>query len=452
MSNIIEKVKKTMLAYDIFPKKSVLVALSGGADSVALLHIMHTLSQEYGFRVYAAHVNHNLRGDAAKRDESFSKALCDKLCIECFVKSVDVGAVAKEKGISCEMAGRQVRYDFFDEIMHKYSIEFCATAHHKNDNAETIVMNFIRGSAIGGLCGIPYRRGQFIRPMLDVTRSEIENYCKENTLSYVTDETNSENVYTRNKIRNILIPHIQSDLNPNFITTVTSNAKIIKTDNDYIETVADTEYRRLVKDGSVKLCELNALHKAISQRVIRKMIDNISTVSDVPSSVIESVCELAKKGRTGTQCDIQKGVSARIEYDRLIIDTVCDECGDFLYTVKIGECVTIPELSCKIYVDFADKREKDGCEYFSLPCDVTSVTITNRRSGDKFVPSGMTGTKSLKSFMIDKKIPRNKRNRIGIMRIGGEIAWVIGYRLDNRFTFNGHGIKVRIEKLKEVVE
>ena len=448
---MIEKVKKTMLAYDIFPKKSVLVALSGGADSVALLHIMHTLSEEYGFCVYASHVNHNLRGDDAKRDENFSKALCEKLGIECFVKSADIRSIAKEQGISEEMAGRYVRYDFFDELMKEYGIEFCATAHHKNDNAETIVMNFIRGSSIGGLCGIPHRRGQYIRPLLDVLRSEIEGYCKDNGLSYVTDATNNDNVYTRNKIRNILIPHIQSDFNPNFIGTVTSNAKIIKTDNDYLEAVADTEYKHLVKDGSVKLFELNALHKAISQRVIRKMIDNVSTVSDVSSSVIESVYELAKKGRTGTQCDIQKGVSARIEYDRLIIDTVCDECGDFLYTVKIGECVTVPELSCKIYVDFADKREKDGCEYFSLPCDVTSISITNRRSGDKFVPSGMTGTKSLKSFMIDKKIPRNKRDRIGIMRIGGEIAWIIGYRLDNRFKFNGHGIKVRIEKLEEVV-
>lgn len=428
---MINKVKHTMKIHNMFPTRSVLVALSGGADSVALLHIMHTLSREYGFTVYAAHVNHNLRGEAAKNDEKFSKSLCHRLGIECFVESADVLAMAKEQGISEEMAGRRVRYDFFERLMQKFDIEYTATAHHKNDNAETILMNFVRGSGLSGLSGIPYKRDRYIRPLLDVKRCDIESYCVANDLNYVTDATNLNTVYTRNKIRNIIIPQLENELNPNFADTITSNARIIGEDEDFINSVADTEYAYLVADNSIDVLGLTSLHSAVAKRIIRKLIDNICGIADVSSLAIETVYDICKKGNTGLNCNIIRDITARIEYGRLVIDKLQTPCEDFSYSIKIGESKFIPELGYTVTVSW----DGDG-ERFSVPESVDEICITNRRAGDRFVPKGMQGSKSIKAFMIDEKIPQNRRNRTGIVRIGGEIAWIIGYRRDARFIGN----------------
>lgn len=439
-----DKVINTMREHNMLTEKSVLVGLSGGADSVALLHIMHRLSKEYGFKVYAAHVNHGLRGDEAVRDAEFSKQFCDRLGIECFVKNADVRALAKQMAISEEMAGRKARYDFFEELMEKYSIDFTATAHHKNDSAETIIMNFMRGSATAGLCGIPYKRGSFIRPLLDVSRNEIEIYCAKNSLEYVTDKTNLDTVYTRNKIRNILIPEIEKEFNPNFCDTVTSNAKIIRDDEDFLAKTAENEYKRIVKENTTKIDDILALHKAIARRVIRMMTDSVCGISDIPSSVIESVYNLCRNGRTGAVCDISKGVIARTEYGKLVIDYAQPDCEDFSYDIKVGESRFIPELGYTVKVSRASEKDKDGAEYFTVPGGVEFVSVTNRRQGDRFVPSGMTGSKSVKEYMINEKIPKHLRSRTGILRIGDNIVWIIGYRRDERFKFYKNGIKISI--------
>lgn len=439
-----DRVLNTMREHNMLTINSVLVALSGGADSVALLHIMCKLSEEYGFKVYAAHVNHGLRGDEAARDADFSKQLCDRLGIEYFVKKADVRALTEEWGVSEEMAGRKVRYDFFAELMEEHGIDVTATAHHKNDSAETIVMNFMRGSATAGLCGIPYRRDRFIRPLLDVSRSEIEKYCAENSLDYVIDKTNLDTVYTRNKIRNILIPKIEKEFNPNFCDTVTANAKIIRDDEDFLKKTAEDEYRRIVNDNNVSVDEILSLHKAIARRVIRMMMDSICGTADIPSSAVDAVCKLCKTGRTGAACDIAKGVIARIEYGKLVISYAHTDCESFSYNIKVGESRFIPELGYTVEVCRADERCNDGAQYFMMPDGVDFVTVTNRRQGDRFVPSGMDGSKSVKEYMINEKIPKHMRSRTGILRIGDNIAWIIGYRRDERFKFYKKGIKINI--------
>ena len=441
---MIDKVKDTIIEHNMMPCNSVLVGLSGGADSVALLHIMKRLSVEYGFKVYAAHINHGLRGDDAVRDADFSKKLCDVFDIEFFLKNADIRALAKERGMSEEMTGRLVRYEFFTEIMNKYEIDFTATAHHKNDSAETVLMNFIRGSATAGLSGIPYKRSRFIRPLLDVSRLEIENYCAENLLQHVTDKTNLDTVYTRNKIRNVLIPQIEKEFNLNFCDTVTSNAKIIRDDEEFLKITAEDEYKRLVQNSAVNVSDLNNLHKSIARRIIRIMIDKVSGISDVSSIIVENVLDLCNRNRTGASCDIAKNVTARTEYGKLIVAYNEPECDEFSYEIKIGESCFIPETGYTVDVSRADENCGDGAEYFMLPENINSITVTNRRSGDRFVPSGMTGSKSVKEYMINEKIPKKMRSRTGIVRIGDNIAWIIGYRRDDRFKFYKNGIKIRI--------
>lgn len=441
---MLSKIEKTLLDHSMLPEKSVLVALSGGADSVALLHIMHCLSRKYGFVVYAAHVNHCLRGEEAMRDEAFSRAVSENLNIEFFSLKADVAKIAAELRISEELAGRHVRYDFFSSLMHKLNIEFTATAHHKNDNAETILMNFMRGSGLGGLCGIPYKRDRYIRPLLDISRDEIENYCIENKLEYVTDATNKDTVYTRNKIRNLLIPKLIEWFNPNITETLTSNAKIVSDDEDYLNIATESEFNKFYSDNKVACEVINNMHIAVARRFIRKMISQVLPLDNVSSAVVESIYTIAKKNETGRLVCISDNVVARIEYGKLIISKTPEKCDDFEYEIKIGDSLFIPELNITVVTDFAFSYNNDGYEYFSLPDNLDKITVRNRRKGDVFCPAGMRGKKKVKDYMINEKIPRHDRERVGIVTFGDDIAWLISHRRDERFKFDKNGIKIKI--------
>ena len=426
------------------PQKAVLAALSGGADSAAMTHILCRLSDKYGFKVYAAHVNHGLRGESAQRDEEFAKQFAASLGVEIFTLKADVRAEAAKKGISEELAGREIRYEFFEKLMDKYGIDFTATAHHKNDNAETILMNFVRGSGIKGLCGIPPQRGRIIRPLLDSSRSEIESYCMENNISYVTDETNNQTVYTRNKLRHIIIPQIEKELNPSFCDTITKNAAVMSADEEFLNAAAENEYNNHVKNGKIKTEIISKMPQAMSLRVIRLMLRAVCGVSDISSDTILSVLKLARNNRTGSKCNIIRNICAFVRYGELYIAQDDEECSDFSYELKIGESVFIPQTGYTVSVEYADKCKNDGAQYFSLPSDDCVIRLRNRRMGDVFSPLGMNGKKKVKDFMINEKIPAPQRSRVGIVTFDQDIAWIIGFRRDNRFKFNKNGIKIRI--------
>ena len=444
-NSMLKKAEKTMLNYGMTDISKVLVGLSGGADSIALLHVLCTLSKKYGFTVSAAHVNHCLRGVSADRDEEFSRTAAERSGVPFYLLRAHVREAAAEKGISEELAGREIRYKFFEKICAENGIDAVATAHHRNDNAETILMNFMRGSGISGLCGIPYRRGNIIRPLLDVTRAEIEDYCCENSLGYVIDETNLETEYTRNKIRNILIPQIEQLFNPRFVQTVTNNAPVIAADEDYIDGEAKREYERLVKNSSVYTSEFNRLHRALRSRIIRKIIEPLCTTSDISSAVIDSVISLAEGNRTGTRCDIARGINARIEYGRMIFGNSKTESSGFEYRISPGERIYIPELKAEIIAEYTDSMADDGAEYFSAEnIESSIIEIRSRRAGDSFYPTGMRGTKKLKDYMIDEKIPRDQRDSVGLLTIDDKIAWIIGRRRDRRFKLKDFGIKISI--------
>ena len=438
-----DKVLKTMQSRGMLPFGSVLVGLSGGADSAALLYLLCRLSEELGFAVYAAHVNHGLRGAAADADERFSEALCKLLGVEFRVLRADVKGEAEKRGMSEELAGRCVRYEFFDKLASEHNIDRIATAHHKNDNAETILMNFVRGTGIKGLCGIPYTRGKIIRPLLDCTRAEIERYCGENSIEYVTDMTNLDTVYTRNKARHILIPEIEREFNPAFVDTITHNAQLLMLEEDYMRAETEKAYAGTVSDGAADVERLCKLHPAIALRVIRKMTDAVCVKEDVSSVVIRSVFELAKKNRPGARLDIARGAYAVIEYGRLIIECGNDSCGDFEYELIPGKSIYIPEAGYTIKAEHTNDYKRGDGEYFTVP-EGARLAVRNRRRGDAFIPWGMKGSKKVKDYMIDEKIPRRGRDRVGILTINGEIAWIIGYRRASRFKFNKNGIKISV--------
>lgn len=442
---MIKQIEKTMCEQGMIGFKSVLIGLSGGADSVALTNAMLRLSKKYNFTVYAAHVNHCIRKDTAVRDEMFSKDFAEKMGIKFFSLTANVKEYAKKKNMSEELAGREVRYNFFDKLCDENDIDVIATAHHMNDNAETIIMNFMRGSGIAGLSGIPYKRGNIIRPLLDVSRRDIEKYCDDNNLDYVTDETNLEQEYTRNKIRHTLIPEIEKIFNPNIVETVTSNAAVMKIDSDYMSYETDRAYKKYVKNNSIDIKDFQSLHNAIQSRLIFKIIDGLCGRADISGITVSSVSALARKNKTGSRCDIARGISAWIDYGILRFGEYIEGTDGFNYALGVGQSKHIPEMGITIKMEKADRIEDDGAEYFSVEdaCNA-QIVIRSRRQGDKFMPAGMGGTKKIKDFMIDEKIPKTKRNSVGILTINGDVAWVVGYRRDKRFKFEKSGIKIWI--------
>ncbi|MCC8169625.1 MAG: tRNA lysidine(34) synthetase TilS [Oscillospiraceae bacterium] len=438
---MLNKIRNTIKKYGLIEKgDGILIGLSGGADSVCLTHALYRLQDELEIHLYTAHMNHCLRGDNADADERFAVEFSESLGINCLTKHESVRDYARENGMSEEMAGRELRYAFFERIRKSLGLNKIATAHNKNDNAETILMNFMRGSGISGLCGIPVTRGKIIRPIIDLSRDEIENYCRENNLEYVTDSTNSEMIYTRNKVRLDLIPKIQNEFNNNFIANVTKNAELISDELDFIESAADRICGK-IEENTIALKMLD-VHIALKRRVILTMLRSAG-IKDIEAEYIESVLRLAESGRSGASINLPNGNIAKIEYGKLYIGADEDKTPPFEYTIPINCEVYIKELKLTVFAEIVDAS--DGGEVFKGDAD-SKITVRNRRSGDFFYPAGMDGRKKIKDYFIDCKVPRAQRDRTGILTIDGNIAWIIGRRRDKRFFPDGKGIRIKLLK------
>ena len=239
-----EQILNCIKKYELIkPKDRVVIGVSGGPDSICLLHALNSLKERLNFEIYVAHVNHMIRKEADMETE-YVKSFCKKIGIECFVKKVNVEQVAKEEKRGTEETGRNIRYLFFNDIAKQVGANKIATAHNLNDKAETVLLNVIRGSGIIGLKGIEAKRDEiFIRPLIETSREDIEDYCKENKLEPKIDKTNLENVYKRNKIRNELIPYLQKEFNPNIVKTINRLSEVVTEENEYLEEVTKDTYK-----------------------------------------------------------------------------------------------------------------------------------------------------------------------------------------------------------------
>ncbi len=447
--SIIDKVKNTIKKYSLINKgESVLVALSGGSDSVAMLHILFLLSNELDFKLYCAHINHNIR-DEAKYDEEFVIEFSKKLGIECFVKSADVLSYAKENAISTELAGRKIRYEFFDEILKKYSIDKLATAHNKNDSAESILLHLIRGCGLDGMCGIPVCRDDYIiRPIIDISKKEIEEYCKENDLKFVVDKTNFETDYTRNKIRLNLIPMIEEDINPNFTQTLTNNSHIFRESLDFIDKYTNEAYERICQKEKLVLCELMKEEEIIIKNVVMKHFKNFTKKGQNLSQLhINEIVGLIKETGTSKEINLPDGVTARIEYEKLFFENTKKEMTQFEYDIFQDRECYIKECGISILIREEKELRKNTKDKIYFYVDNDGIfKVRNKRVGDKFMPVGMKGTKKLSDYFTDLKIPHAERCRTAILTYDDDIVWVVGKRADRRFE---QGKKLMSAKMTE---
>ncbi len=439
---LLHLIRKTIKDYNLISKgESVLIGLSGGADSVCVTHALYTLAAELDIKVYTAHVNHGIRGQEAIRDENFVHHFSDALGIKCFVRHADIPRIALEQGISEETAGRNVRYAFFDELCREHNIDKIVTAHNKNDNAETILMNFIRGSSVSGLCGIPYKRNNIIRPILNASRKDIEQYCKNSKLNYMTDSTNLEDGYTRNRIRHTLIPLIEKNFNPNFINTITDNSLIIDEYNRFVSKYTDDIYSKVVNNAYIDISKLHQYDIIIQREIVRRYLMSVYKTLDGISSVYVRDILFLSDNNSGTAIDLPDNIIIKNEYGKIIAEKKSQHSQkEFNYEIKIGERIKIYEISKKVTVDFVKERRCDGAIYLGVNA-ADGINIRNRRAGDKFQPFGMNGSKKLKQYFIDEKIPKNERDIIPIIEINGMIA-AVGDRIDRNFLFRDCGIRI----------
>lgn len=240
---MLDKVKETIIKYDLIrPEDKIVLGVSGGPDSTAMLICLNELSKEMNFKIAVCHINHGIR-ENAKLDEEYVKRLCKELNVPCFVLHANVIEEAKKQKRGIEETGRIIRYNFFEEVMQKENFNKIAIAHNKNDNVETIIMNVLRGSGTSGLKGIEPKSGKYIRPLIEIPREEIEKFTSKYNPRH--DESNDENEYTRNKIRNIVIPYVKKEFNPNIVETITRLSSISKEETEYLDKITEIAYKKI---------------------------------------------------------------------------------------------------------------------------------------------------------------------------------------------------------------
>ena len=297
-----KKVLETIKKYNLIEKGDKMVlAVSGGPDSISMLNILNEIKEEkiIDFNICVAHVNHMIRKEA-KEDEEYVKKYCKQKKIDFYSKSIDVQKIANNNKVGTEEAGRYARYKFFDEILEKTASNKIAIAHNKNDKAETIIMNLIRGTGITGLKGIEAKRGKYIRPLIECERFEIEDYCKKEKLNPKIDKTNFENVYTRNKIRNIVIPYVKKEFNPNIIETLNRLSELVVDEENYIIKQVERIYKEILiseneKEIIIDLKSFNKQEKVIKSRIILYTITRLfGTSKEIAKVHIDDIIKLCK--------------------------------------------------------------------------------------------------------------------------------------------------------------
>ena len=411
--------------------KEVTVALSGGADSMSLLYAFFNLKERLGISLSAAHLNHMIRGEEALRDEEFVKKQCKSLKVPLFCERIDVPAYAKEHKMSTELAAREVRYDFLSRV----SRGAVATAHTASDNLETLLFNLTRGSALKGLCGIPPKRGIFIRPLILCTRAEVEEYCEKNGIRYVTDSTNLSDEYTRNKIRHNVIP-VLKQINPSAEKAAVRTAAELSEDNLFLEKCADKYLSDNISGGGLDVSELP--EAPIAKRAIKRfaeMTDTELTLDNMHILEIYKIC--GGGGRTG----LPLGYSAEVKDNKLFITNRSGKnSSNFKFDVHIERRIN----------DLFTNGEKINNLLLnnSLDCDkIIGKSVTRTRlPGDSIRLAGRGCTKSLKKLMNELSIPPELRDSLPVIADEAGVIWIYGIGVAQRCAVTKNSAEVLIIK------
>lgn len=415
------KVSKALDAYSMLKKGDrVIVGLSGGADSTALLLVL----MELGYRVSALHINHNLRGDEALRDESFCVSLCKRLGVTIEVISVDVKAYAKENSMSVETAARELRYKAFSDYAEKNRIKHIATAHHALDNLETAILNITRGTALKGICGIPFTRGNIVRPLLYCTRQEIEDYLASKGQDYVTDSTNLDDFCARNKIRLNVLP-ILSDINSAYAENFSKTSQILRDEEDFLALCAHEHLSKAKTPKGISIFDLKRGHSALVRRAVAKYLSDNDI--EVTADLVASVMDIFFGGKINVKEDtfiVVEGGYMNIKHSEEKTEAL---------SFEVKACNTYDFFDKKIALEIVDTTDADANVHtlfakccFDYDKIKGSLFMRNRRNGDKveLVSRGFE-SKLKKLFWSD--VAPSERDKVMILCDSEGIVFVEGY-------------------------
>ena len=413
-----ERVEQYILQHELIsPGDKVLIGLSGGGDSVALLHILKSLCARLDFTICAAHLNHGIRGEAAHEDAEFVHDLCDFYGIRAYGGYADIPRLARQRGETLEQAGRMLRYDFLEEAKAFFGADKIAVAHHMDDQAESILLHLVRGSGLRGLCGMAPRRGDIIRPLLCLSKAEIESYLTNENLPYCTDATHLLAVGTRNKLRLETIPYLKREFNPRLVESLCAMGEMLSEDEGYLCQIAERELNAARRQGGFDRAALSKLPRPILSRCIRAALNEIGALTDAERGHIDSIIRLLS-ARTGARIEIP-GADVWTSYELICFGHYIKQTG--LNGETDTEAGTYRVAKCAV-TDRPRDRYSACIDADKLPAD---TLIRQRRAGDRFHRINAPGSKKLKDAYIDAKLPREKRD-LALIASGRDVLFAPG--------------------------
>ncbi|WP_027717444.1 tRNA lysidine(34) synthetase TilS [Desulfovirgula thermocuniculi] len=430
----------------IAPGDRVLVAVSGGPDSVALLHLLWRLRAELGISLAVAHLNHMIRGEEARADALFVQDLARSLGLAAFVEEFDVPAFREKTRLSLQEAAREARYQFLEALARREGTSRVALGHHADDQAETVLLNFLRGAGPAGLKGIPPVRGIYIRPLLCVRRKEIEAYCRQFSLPAREDPSNKKPVYTRNRLRLELIPHLEKEYNPRLVRSLVNLAELCREENAYLEEQAARllqEALRAAGGGALALDAraLRSAPRALARRVVRQAWRRLTGApGELSFERVEAVMGLLEEGGEGRLVELPRRVGVRRLGGELRFAAAGEEeegVPFYRYPLAVPGATYIPEIDRTVVARLVPVGEAPPPKNLSprealLDYDLLppgALEVRRRCEGDRFHPLGLPGATKLKKFLINQGVPRAERDRLPLVVCGGQILWVGGVRI-----------------------
>ncbi len=464
--NFIDKVIATSRKYDMISEGEVILSgLSGGPDSVCLLHALHKMKDAFKLNITALYIDHGLRPDETGSEIEFCKDICKNLNLPFMQKSIDVKSCAKEQKLNIQEAARQLRYRIFDETSYEINARKIALGHTADDQAETLIMRLLRGSGPTGLSGIPPVRGYIIRPLIEIGRGEIERFLDAEKIAYIIDSSNLKKDYLRNRIRLSLMPMLK-ELNPDIIGTLSKTAAIFRDEERYFEFIVTKTLMKLITRKTDHRIELflspfEIMDKVIMRRVLRRAIDETKGLRGISFIHIEDIIELVKRGDAGDRVYLPGGIRVIKKYSTILLtsetpvqltactltvpgDTILKEAGVLIKASVIEDQGSeVSNQNSGLWTAFgifdADKLD------FPL-------LVRHRTDGDFFYPSGFGRKRKIQDFFVDQKVPRDERDRVPLIISANDIIWVVGYRGDDRFRVTEEtkrALKLEIKQIRD---
>jgi tRNA(Ile)-lysidine synthase len=435
-----EKVAGTIEKHGLLSEgDSVIAGFSGGPDSACLVTVLAELKERYSLSIHAVYINHNLRPDEVGAEIAFCRCLSEELGIGFSVMSIDVLSYCSEMRMNRQEAARHLRYDALQEAAREMNAGKIALAHTADDQAETFFMRIARGAGPSGLSGIPIMRGNIIRPLLEVERSEIEAFLRAKCITPAIDSSNLKTDYFRNMIRLKLMPILKQS-NPAMVRTICSTMEILNEEERYFDIQVTKTLMKLISRKSEKRIELflspmESMDRVILRRVLRRAIGETNSLRSIGFRHIEDISELIRHGRSGDRLMLPGGIRIIKEYALLVMTTE-PPVRLAEYELKIPGEAVLAGSGIVLRAEYAETpdaaKSRDSvvldAETMSLP-----LRVRSRKAGDFFYPAGFGKRKKLQDFFVDMKIPRDERERVPIVCSGGDIVWIAGQRADERF-------------------